>query len=453
MIKGVVRDKTGKPISKATVAVFRNGTSKLLKQVTATKKGRFFAKIIPGTYTILAVAQGFNPVTLKKVRVNRSSELVYGFKLERSGLGNTLPEKRKDRNSSKYRIRANNARRSIYQNREGKGPLDQAKVNEKVIAKSDSDIEARIGIAEEKEKSSRKGQTAIETFVAGNRDGSYTGVNFATVRPINDRTEIIFAGQFGSNDSAPKRFETIVNFRPNDKHNFRLKGSISDLGKVNLKDKRESLGQTSLQLLDQWKVRDGVVLVVGVDYSKYLGAGDDFSISPRLGFQLDVDSRTRLRSAYTTQTETPSWQRVIELEDTQVLFREPVTVQDIVIEKDEPVMAKSRRLEFGVERILDSRSTVEANLFFDSVTGRGVGLANLPFESLGTNQFEDLTATQHGKAQGLRVVYNRRLNSVFSTAAGYSLGNGQKLSQSEVSKPSDLFDNGFFQSFFRSAGC
>ncbi|NNE99192.1 MAG: hypothetical protein HKN25_09260 [Pyrinomonadaceae bacterium] len=448
VIKGVVRDKAGKPISKATVAMFRNGSSKLLKQVTASRKGRFFAKIVPGTYTILAVAQGFNPVTLNKVKVNRSAELVYGFKLERSGLGNTLPEKRVDRSSSKWRIRANNARRSIYQNQEGKNPIAVEKAEDKLIAKVDEDTEARIGIAQEDEKRTRKGQTAIETFVAGNRDGSYTGVNFATVRPISERTEIIFAGQFGSNKSAPKRFETIVNFRPNDKHKLRLKGSITELGKVKINDQDEALAQTSFQLLDQWKVRDGVVLVVGVDYSKFHGAGDDFSISPRLGFQIDVDSRTRLRTAYTTQTETPTWQRVIELEDTQVLFREPVAIQDIAIENEKPVMAKNRRLEFGVERILDRRSSVEANVFFDAVTGRGVGLANLPFENLGRNHFDDLNATQHGKAQGMRVVYNRRLNNFISTAAGYSFGNGQKLSDDGISNPADVFDSGFFQTFY-----
>ncbi len=123
VIKGVVRDKKGKAISQATVAIFRVGTSKLLKQVTATKSGKFFARIIPGTYTVLAVAQGFNPVTLKTVKVKRSAQLSYGFKLERAGRGNTLPEKRIDRSNSKWRIRAAQARRSIYQNQEGDKPI------------------------------------------------------------------------------------------------------------------------------------------------------------------------------------------------------------------------------------------------------------------------------------------------------------------------------------------
>ena len=92
IIRGMVRDEGGNPIADATVAIFRLGTSKLLKQVHSAANGAFLARILPGTYTVLAVAQGFNPVTLSDVEVNRSADLVYGFRLERAGSGNTLPE-------------------------------------------------------------------------------------------------------------------------------------------------------------------------------------------------------------------------------------------------------------------------------------------------------------------------------------------------------------------------
>ncbi len=440
VIKGVVRDNSGKPISKATVAVFRVGTAKLLKQVRATSKGKFFAKVVPGTYTILAIAQGFNPVTLKKVRVNRASELVYGFKLERSGKGRTLPEKRADRNSPKWRLRAA-SRRSIYQNQEGEKPISDE--NSALAENTD-----KKGTGEKDEKADRKAQTVVETFGATNKSGSYTGVNFATLQPIGEKAEVIFAGQFGVGKNAPKRFEANFSFRPNEKHRVNLRGSVARLGDINVNSKDQALDQASFQALNQWKVREGIVVVVGVDYSRFLGAGDDSAISPRLGFMYDVDSKTRVRSAYTTQTEPRTWQRVIDLEDNQVLFREPVAVEDIVIEKNKPVMSKNRRLEFGIERVLDRRSSVEANAFFDAVVGRGVGLANLPFNSISGTQFGDLVASQHGKAQGLRVVYSRRFNGVFSGAAGYSFGNGQKLSENLLSNPIKAFDKDFFQTFF-----
>ena len=94
VIRGIVRDEMGSPISDAIVAVFQAGSSKALKQVRSAVNGSFLAKVLPGKYTVLAVAQGYNAMTVSEVQVNRSTELNYGFKLERSGDGNTLPEKR-----------------------------------------------------------------------------------------------------------------------------------------------------------------------------------------------------------------------------------------------------------------------------------------------------------------------------------------------------------------------
>ena len=45
VIKGIVRDNAGSPIADATVAIFRVGTSKLLKQVRSASDGSFLAKI------------------------------------------------------------------------------------------------------------------------------------------------------------------------------------------------------------------------------------------------------------------------------------------------------------------------------------------------------------------------------------------------------------------------
>ena len=70
-IKGIVRDEAGNPIADATVAIFK--ASKVLKQVRSAADGSFIAKILPGTYTIFAVAQGFNPVTLADVEIGSAS--------------------------------------------------------------------------------------------------------------------------------------------------------------------------------------------------------------------------------------------------------------------------------------------------------------------------------------------------------------------------------------------
>ena len=448
IIKGVVRDKTGEPIAEATVAIFRVGTSKLLKQVRAAADGSFLTKILPGTYAVMAIAEGFNDVTLTKVEVKSSSELYYGFKLEKAGSGNTLPEKLADRNSPKSRIRAAQMRRSIYQANEGDEPIKVTnKVDENSIADADS-VEERIELpAEREEKSGRREQTVVETYFANSGKENYTGFNFATLQSLGDNAEIVFAGQTATSKSAPSKFETNVKYRPNINHQFRFKASVAKTGEVEKNETKESLGQISFQALDEWNVREGVIVVFGLDYSKFIGAGNDSSISPRIGFQYDINPKTRFRAAYTTNNEEKTWQRAIELENTQIIFSEPRAVQDFAVEDERPQMNKSSRLEFGIERVLDNNSSIEANIFFDGVTGRGIGLVNLPFDALNGESFE-FVGNQQGKAQGVRVVYSRRLNGTFSTSAGYSFGNGQKLSDEAVTSPADLFEQDFFQTFF-----
>jgi len=434
IIRGVVRDETGGPIAEATVAIFRAGTSTLLKQVTSDAAGRFVAKIIPGTYTVLAVAQGFNPVTLFGVEVARSADLNYGFKLERAGEGNTLPEKRADRNSSKWRIRAAQTQRSIYQNQEG---TDAAVA--KVEAEQDTDSVA--------EPEASRGTTVLETqFTATKGHGAYAGVNAATFVPISNKIDLIVAGQTGRGKNAPQRLETAFRVRVSDSHSLRLDSSVGVLGTVNAT--KQPLGQTSFQAVDEWKVRDGVILVLGFDYSKFFDGGNDSSLTPRLGLQFDANSKTRFSTAFTAETESRSWSNPVDLEGQSFAFAEPLVVEDLVVLNHKPRMNKSRRMEFGVERVLDNKSTVEANVFADTTFGRGVGLNQMAFDTLGGDGFSEFVADQQGRAEGFRVVYTRRLNSRFTTAAGYSFGRGQELSPSAVTDPANVFQNALFQTFF-----
>ena len=442
VIKGVVRDQAGSGIADATVAIFRVGTSRLLKQVRSASDGSFFTKILPGTYTVLAVAEGFNSVTLAYVDVSRSAELVYGFNLVRAGSGNTLPERLKDRNSSKWIIRAASAQRTIYQNVEGRSPIHDG-------GNSAANVDASTEVAgAENSSGRRRGQTVVESYFAGVDKGKYSGVNFATLVPIAENAEVVFAGQISTGANGPSRFESQVRVRPNSKNLIRANSSIGRIGAINAKNRNRSLGQFSVQALDEWTVREGVIVVFGIDYSRFLGAGKDSSISPRLGLQIDLDARTRFRTSYTTQTEQRSWAHAIELEDSQVAFQEPIAIEDLVTVNGHPKLNKTSRLEFGIERVLDSNSSFEATGFLDTTLSRGVGLANVPFDTLEGTGFGNLVANQQGKSQGVRVVYNRRLGSVLSAAAGYSFGSGQRLSGAGLSSPSEIFETGFFQSAY-----
>lgn len=430
-IKGIVKDQLGNPIANAYVLITSVESARLVKQVRSAANGNFLARVVPGTYKLLAVAEGFNPTVLSDVEVNRSGESYYGFKLERAGSGNTLPEKRLDRNSSKWSIRASAIRNSIYQNTEGDSPVPE---------QSDE-------LAEEEPDKALKPQTAVEAFSA-NRDGEmFGGVNFATLVPLNENSEVVLAGQTTTGARSPQRFEVRYTLRPNESHQVRVNASIAKLGSVEIGKSEKPIGQLSLQATDEWRVKNGVIVVVGLDYSRFIGAGDDFSISPRLGLQYDINSRTRLRSAFTTQSEESSWARAIELEGTTVLFREPTSMTDVFVENNKPKLNKSSRFEFGVERILDPSSTIEANVFFDLTNSKGVGLVNVPFEFAG-GEINNLIANQQGRAQGVRVVYSRRLNGLFSTSAGYAFGNGQKLSRKALTTPAEAFDDAFFQTFF-----
>ncbi len=433
VIKGIVRDEAGSPIAEASVAIFRNGTSKLLKQVTSGRDGSFLARIIPGTYTVLAVAQGFNPVTLFGVEIGRAAELTYGFKLERAGSGNTLPEKRVDRNSSKWRIRAAQMQRAIYQNREGKAPVE---------------VEIAADVTNADETTHRKGQTVFETYFASNANGNFAGANFATLLPMADDIDVVIAAQLGKGRGAPQRFETSITARSFDDHQFRFTASGTKISGSGSVSGDRSLGQVSFQALDEWKVREGIILVYGFDYSKFVGAGDDSSLSPRLGLQFDLNSRTRLRSAFTSQNEEKSWARAIDLEGQSLAFVEPVAVEDLFVANNRPQMNKSRRLELGVERLIDNRSSIEANVFLDMTSGRGVALNSFGFDTLGEDGFGDFVANQQGRSQGIRVVYTRRVNRLVTASGGYAFGNGQKLAPNAITDPTHMFENDFFQTFF-----
>ena len=433
-IRGSVHDDAGSPIADATVAIFKVGTSTLLKQVKSAADGSFLARIIPGTYTVLAVAQGFNPATVAEVEVANSASLSYGFKLERAGSGNTLPEKKADRNNPKWVRRSAALSRSIYQNTEGNAPSVETEAVAEVHEEQD-------------DRGDRKGQTVVETYFGSTDRGAFTGVNVATLLPVAENAELILAGQAGVGRTAAQRFEAQLRFRPNHDHQLRLNASAAKLGTITFNDDERALGQFSFQALDEWKVREGIVVVFGLDYSRFVGAGDDSSITPRLGFQYDLDAKTRFTTAFASHTEPRTWTHAVELEDAQVFFREPVAVEDIVLDNGNPLLNKSTRFEFAIQRVIDNDSNLEAKAFFDMALGRGIGLAALPFDSP-SGAINNITGNQQGKAQGISLIYNRRLGGRFSTAAGYSFGSGQKLSTDGITNPADLFERAFFQSFF-----
>lgn len=466
-ITGAVVDNKGNPVSGAFISLLKEGADKVIKQTRSDAAGRFSTRISPGRYGIKAIAAGFNEVVFSSVEVRASQELVYRFNLEPIGSGKTLPERRRDRDDVKWTLRSAQTRRSIFQAQEGQDVDIQAVLGNAPASNpsnsSDPSAEGTPTDATAAETAERRDtdshlriQGVVETYFAGNSYGpSYPGLNFAIAASPNDRIELIFAGQTAAGSNAPERFEATTLVRAGQRHRVGMSfGAVrfgnqlwspADSEQTNF-DQSARLGQFSVRAIDEWIVRDGIVVVLGLDYSRFIGAGGARSIDPRLGIQYDVNARTRVKAAYAPGGDEGTIQSVADFEGTQVAFRE-AGKQPIAFVDGQAIMDRSHRLEFGIERVIDNRSSLEGTAFFDTTSGRGVGLLSTPMSAFSgaTGEAFISVANQQGQSRGMRLVYTRRLSRMWTASAGYSFGRGQRLSSGDISQPTDIFESGFFQ--------
>jgi Carboxypeptidase regulatory-like domain len=449
-ITGSVRDTKGNPLSGALVSLVREGARRFLKETKTDFQGNFIAKVSPGRYGIKAIANGFNEVIFSSVEVRASQELVYRFNLEPIGYGRTLPERRKDREDVKWTLRSAQTRRSIFQAQEGEDATVAAVEEVENGDAATPPVEIQNDPASHSSKPKTRG--VLENYLASSTYGpAYVGLNFAVSTPVSERVELIFAGQTGLGSEAPQRFEASSRMRVGSRHRVGLTGSGVRLTtpiwtNKSAGNRSEVMGQVSLRAIDEWVVRDGIVIVMGIDYSRFIGRGGAHAITPRIGVQFDANARTRVKAAFASGGDEDGIQSVAEFEDGQVVFREQAN-HPVAFIDGQAVMERSHRLEFGVERILDNNSNLEATAFFDATSGRGVGLLSKPasaFSGKASDTFIDV-ANQQGAARGLRLVYTRRLNRMWTASAGYSFGQGQRLSGTGFSNPNDMFRSGFFQ--------
>jgi hypothetical protein len=458
-ITGTVLDSRGNPLAGALVTVVKDGVNEVVKQTKSAADGTFSARVLPGRYLIRALAEGFNPATFTAVQINSSTELVYRFNLQPAGEGRTAPERRADRNDPKFRIRAAQSRRSIFQAAEGEDEVIEAAVDAVAKAEKVGNTGLEVAGIEDnatgaQEDADRTGkarpQGFVETYRAVSANPSrpdYAGMNFAVSAPVSSRFDMVFSGQIGEFE----RLEATARLRAGNRHRLsatiggaRLPIEETDAGA----QPGRKLGQVSVRAVDEWVVRNGVVVVLGLDYSRFVGAGGGGdALSPRLGFAFDADSRTRLHAAYAPGTDATTNIRSFEmLEDGPVLFKEP-SEQAVAFVDGQAVMERTRRLEFGVERLLDEDSSIEATAFFDTTDGRGVGLLGAPlvaFSQAGNDALLNI-ANQQGGARGLRVVYTRRVSQHLKASAGYAFGRAQQLSNEGITNPDQLFQDAYFQ--------
>ncbi|HXQ68856.1 MAG TPA: carboxypeptidase-like regulatory domain-containing protein [Pyrinomonadaceae bacterium] len=449
-ISGIVTDNKGNPLAEALVSLTREGAVKqAVKHTLTDRQGKFIAKVTPGRYGIKAIASGFSEVAFNAVDVKAADELVYKFNLEPVGYGNTLPERRRDRDDVKWTLRSAQKRRSIFQQNEGEDPTVKA-VSDAENNNTTTDMTADAQPAWFRQGYSPRAHGVIESYVGSNGfSSSFVGFNFAVSTPISDQVELIFSGQTGSDD-APERMEATTRFRVGERHKVGVTASgaryEAPVWTVRGTDREDLAGQVSLRAVDEWIVRDGIVIVMGLDYSRFIGAGGAQSFSPRFGIQFDANARTRVKAAFASGGDEDGIQSVATFENEQVVFRRQA-LRPVAFVDGQAVLERSHRLEFGIERVLDNSSNVEATAFFDTTSGRGVGLMSFPSSAFSGDAGEAFAsvANQQGSSRGVRVVYTRRLNRVWTASAGYSFGRGQRLSAAGFESPAELFENGLFQ--------
>ncbi len=462
-ISGAVLDRAGNPVAGALVKILRDGFNEVVKETKSASDGSFAARVIPGRYLIRAVADGFTPATFSSVEVSPATELVYRFNLQPVGSGNTRPERRADRDDPKFRIRAAHARRSVFNAGDAEDEtvrrvLEELEEDERVGA-----AEEELALSDEPQEERRTNRTRtqgyVETYFGSSGlpgAGTYTGLNFAVATPVNRQVQLIFAGQAGEFE----RLEATARIRAGARHLISATFGGARLPTLpTVPNAEESVGaklgfgaargekleQVSVRAVDEWVVRDGVVVVLGLDYSKFVGGEGGFT--PRLGVAFDANARTRLHASFAPGADSGTRADGVEFEDGEIVFKENPG-QAIAIIDGQAVLERSQRLEFGVERILSENSSVEATAFFDTVSGRGVGLLSTPLEGLTSEGGAALLdiANQQGGAKGLRVVYTRRVSSRLKASAGYAFGRGQQLSsEGPGGGPDQLFQNTFFQ--------
>lgn len=452
-ITGAVQDEKGNPVAGALISLLRDGANKVIKQTRTDSAGRFSTRISPGRYGIRAIAEGFNEVVFSSVEVRASQELIYRFNLEPIGTGRTLPERRKDRDDVKWTLRSAQTRRSVFQAQEGEDHDIQAVLKSETASDNQTATDAPADDSSEpsRKSSQLRMQAVVETYFGSNTYGSsYPGLNFAVSTPANDRIELIFAGQTGVGPNAPQRFEASTRVRAGQRHRMGVALGAATFGAPTwarvTDNHRDKVGQFSVRAIDEWIVRDGIVIVLGLDYSRFIGAGGARSVNPRIGLQVDANARTRLKVGYAPGGQENSIQSVVTFENGQTLFTD-ANQRPIAFVDGRAVMERSHRLEFGVERVIDNKSNLETTAFFDTTTGRGVGLLSTPMTAFSGTTGETFisVANQQGASRGMRLVYTRRLSRVWTASAGYSFGRGQRLSSGDISRPAEIFENGFFQ--------
>lgn len=460
-ITGTVRDERGTPLSGATVAVLEprlGGKGKEVKSARTDWQGKFSAGVLPGTYSIRALAEGFFPKSTLLV-LNRSAKTIYDFQLKKD---NTLVQKRGD--SDNYRWISLSAPGHVLRLNED--------ATEEVVDPSNGEAPKSFLATQSSIHGMAQFVAVTSSAPAGLPAPDFFGTNFAVSGSVGGNFEMAFIGQRGVGDLAPQRLAAIATVRPAAAHQITamigygqvgLSGmrratprldqtSLDRISPDRISPDRISLDQISVSATDSWQVFRPLLLIYGFDYSRFVGSiNDRDSVLPRFAVQYSPSSRMRVNAAVTPGTsERLNSLEGFNSENIQASFE---SAPAEVASSGAPILDRSQRFEFGFERSFGEGDTsIEASFFYDLISGHGVGLLALPLEVSPETQatFQQVAhqvTAMNGAARGARVMLNRRLNGHVTASAGYSFGRGSRLDDAPISQvtPAQLFRGGFFQ--------
>lgn len=407
-ISGTVKDDAGKPLVGALINVYDAITSKeVLKTARTDKQGRFLAaNLIPGHYVLRAMAEGYKSQLVTAARVIPSQTSFFNFTLKRVSEMMSV----QDELESYHRVLRRN--RHVFQFDHGE-PLEDEE--EPFISKPHGIVSFY----------------ATQEFSSSPSATTNAGIDFAVTQMLTPDLEMVIAGQGGIGPYSRQRIETQTTITSIDDHKLSftfgyshlpLRASIEDLG-------RESLKQYQISLLDRWSIADPLVILYGVDITKFEGAYRDTQVTPRLGIDLQVTGRDRLYAALFSPTS-DYLKDSNDFETSTVEFTEP-----ILLEIDSYVPVGRRRYEVGYVHRFASQAQLETAIFYDSFLNRNTGV-------LSTSLDTDQAVEQRGSAHGVRVIFSRPISENISASVGYAVGQGQQFEPAQK-----RFSVGYFQVF------
>lgn len=426
-IAGIIRDVQGQPIAGALVKLIDltlGGST--LRSIPSDERGNFYARnILPGAYQLRVEARGFMSA-VKPIEVRPDVVLTLTFELKRVG---TLASQRLDRDDYRWLVRGV-PRPVLRLHGQDEPATEMAADSHRLLSQA-----RRVN--------------GVVQFVGGVSLGDlgsgpgYAGVNFAMAGQAAPNLDLVFVGQIANRVGWPHRFELVGSTYAGDTHQLTAR-----LGYVKFETLRQAFptpdfNQLSLAVVDAWQVVGPVVLVYGVDLTRFSGLDTHWVASPHLGVTWKASADTQLSAQYfpaSVGDMLPQGQ--FKYEGGQVTFLAP---ERHLVPGRSVLAERNRRLQVAIERQLDEASRVEAAFFFDEFAGRSLGVLAMPIEAAGSWDRVWSSVAWPGQTRGARLTYKRQLTSFLTGLVGYSVGQGQRVRSDGVEDPAWLFREASFQ--------